>query len=382
MVENIIELVHPDYIQCDCKGHYGYSSYPTNVGYRAPGIVGDPLRIWREVTAQHSVALYMHYSGVWDDTAIRHHPDWARVDEHGNNDPSITSTFGPYVDQLLIPQLKELCDEYEVDGVWIDGDCWATRRDYGEQVLHAFQKATGIQAIPRNAEDPYFAEFTEFCRDGFRRYLRHYVDELHQHNPAFQVASNWAFSSKMPEPVSANVDFLSGDYWLVNSVNSARLEGRCLRHQGMPWDLMAWSFSGHHVVGDNEEDFSTKSIPQLQREAAIVLALGGGFQAYFQQDRNGAIYPWQMQLMQEVAKFCRARQEYCHRAEHVPQIALLYAGTTFYRQTNVLFEGRNDELRPMQGVLQALLERQHSVDILMEHQLLGHMADYPLIIVP
>ncbi|GCE29500.1 hypothetical protein KDA_49840 [Dictyobacter alpinus] len=384
MVENIIEVVQPDYIQCDCKGHYGYSSYPTRVGYPAPGIIGDPLRIWREVTAERGVALYMHYSGVWDTTAVQHHPQWARIDEHGNSDPDMTSTFGPYVDQLLIPQLKELCDTYKVDGVWIDGDCWATRRDHADVVIATFQQETGIEDVPRVPTDPHYFEFSQFCREGFRRYLRHYIDELHAHHPDFQIASNWAFSSKMPEPVSADVDFLSGDYALQDSVNSARLEGRCLRHQGKPWDLMAWSFGGRHshLIGEPVEDFSTKSIVQLQREAAIVLSLGGGFQAYFQQDRNGAIFPWQMKLMQQVAAFCRERQAVCHHAESVPQVALLYAGSAFYRQTQELFDAHAGELRPMKGILQALLERQHSVDILMEHQLDAQLAAYPLLILP
>jgi hypothetical protein len=382
MVEDIIELVQPDYIQCDCKGHYGYSSYPTRVGYPAPGIIGDPLKIWREVTEEHGVALYMHYSGVWDTTALKHHPEWARIDEHGNRDPDMTSTFGSYVDQLLIPQLEELCDEYHVDGVWIDGDCWATRRDYAEAVISAFRAETDIQDVPRSPDDSHYFEFSQFCREGFRRYLHHYVDELHTHHPDFQIASNWAFSSRMPEPVSVNVDFLSGDYTLQDSINSARLEGRCLRLQGKPWDLMAWSFGGRHNHLEHLEDFSTKSIVQLQREAAIVLALGGGFQAYFQQDRNGAIFPWQMKLMQEVAEFCRARQAVCHRAEHVPQVALLYAGSALYRHAQGLFDVYGGELRPMRGVLQALLERQYSVDILMEHQLNDQLAEYPLLIVP
>ncbi len=47
MIENIINRVHPDYLQVDCKGHPGFSSYPTQVGHPAPGFGGDPLRTWR-----------------------------------------------------------------------------------------------------------------------------------------------------------------------------------------------------------------------------------------------------------------------------------------------------------------------------------------------
>ena len=90
----------------------------------------------------------------------------------------------------------------------------------------AFQEQTGIQSVPRTRTDPGWQEFSEFCREGFRCYLRRYVDEMHRHDDGFQIASNWAFSSFMPEQVSADVDFISGDYTPTNSLNSARVEGR------------------------------------------------------------------------------------------------------------------------------------------------------------
>lgn len=83
MVQTVIDKVQPDYLQIDCKGHRGYSSYPTKVGQPAPGFVGDPLRIWREVTRQRGIPLFMHYSGVWDDHAVATHPPWAAVKANG-----------------------------------------------------------------------------------------------------------------------------------------------------------------------------------------------------------------------------------------------------------------------------------------------------------
>ena len=53
---------------------------------------------------------------------------------------------------------------------------------------------------------------------------------------------------------------------------------------------------------------------QLKQEAAAVLSLGGGYQAYFKQDRDGAVRDLaEMDVMAEVAAFCRARQEYCRK---------------------------------------------------------------------
>jgi len=85
-----------------------------------------------------------------------------------------------------LPQLKELCDEYGVDGVWIDGECWATTHDYGPEATKAFIEKTGTAVIPYNPGDAGFFEFSEFCRDGFRNYLRHYTEEMHRHKVAFR----------------------------------------------------------------------------------------------------------------------------------------------------------------------------------------------------
>lgn len=380
MIKNIIRKVHPDYIQCDCKGHPGFASYPTKVGYQAPGFDSDTLPLWRKITARHGVALFMHYSGVWDTQAVTHHPSWARVDEKGRRDKDKTSVFGPYVDKLLIPQLRELRDVYGVDGVWVDGDCWAAACDYGTQVLAAFRAATGIKSVPRSPADPHYAEFAEFCREGYRRYLRHYVDALHAHDPQFQICSNWAFSAHMPEAVSANVDFLSGDYPLMDSFRAARFEARVLMQQGKPWDLMAWGFAARW----KDRDFAaTKTAVQLQQEAAVVVSLGGGFQTYYKQNRQGAIDDWTMEVMGKVAHFCRARQALSHHATSVPQIALLNSTADYYRRSRGLFSPGEGQLTALRGILDAILDNQRHVDVVSEHHFQTRpMSDYGLIILP
>jgi len=376
MVDLVIDRVKPDYIQIDCKGHRGYSSYPTKVGNPAPGFVGDPLRIWRDVTRRRGVALFMHYSGVWDYHAVATHPDWAAIDASGKPHDRATSVFGPYVDRLMIPQLRELAGEYGVDGAWIDGDCWGTVPDYGPAAVRAFRKKTGAQSVPRRPGEPHWTEWMDFHREGFRRYLRHYVDALKESHPDFQIISNWAFSDHMPEPVSADVCGLSGDFAPDDSINSARFAGRCLEDQGVPWDLMSWSFS--------RKTRKQKPAAQLMQEAAVVLALGGGYQAYFKQDRDGAIRnPEEMDVMAAVARFCRLRQEYCHRSVAVPQIALLYSTAGHYRASPRLFHWAGSAgVTVLRKALAQMLRNQYGVQVLSEHQLEGRMARWPAIVVP
>lgn len=317
----------------------------------------------------------MHYSGVWDSEAIIQHPDWAVRNANGSTNKNATSFFGPYADQLLVPQLRELASKYGVDGAWIDGECWASQPDYSDAALKAFRDATGITTIPRKAGDTNWHEFLQFNREQFRQYVRRYIAEIKKTNPEFELCSNWAYSDHMPEPVSAPLDWLSGDYSPEDSVNSARISARYLARQGKPWDLMAWSFTTKPAKGNRTQ----KTAVQLQREAAVVLALGGGFQAYHKQKRDGSIYGEQMPVMAEVAKFCRERQKVCHHAESVPQVALLYSTYSHYREVNGLFPRNHTR---MDAALQALLAAQYSVELLGEHHLTGRLDNYPLVVIP
>ena len=379
MVNTIIDMVHPDYIQTDCNGHPGYSSYPTEVGNQVPGYVGDPLRVWRDVTASRGVSLYMHYSGVWDARAVELHPDWAVTDKDGNRSDRITSVFGPYVDRLLVPQLKELAGKYGIDGVWTDGECWATTLDYGERAVRLFKEKTGADHAPVSPVDPLWYEWKQFHREAFREYLRHYIAAVRSEYPDFQICSNWAYTHHMPEPVSAPVDFLSGDYSASNSVNSARIAARYLSGQGVPWDLMAWSFG--YVNG---KSVGQKPSVQLIREAAVTLAQGGGFQAYYTQNRDGSLNLDKLASMKDVAVFARARQEFCHHSAAVPQVAVLLS-TFDYQHHNI--PGNPGALFPNNtggaaGILECLLESQYSVDLLGEASLQPDMSRFPLIVIP
>ena len=376
MIETVIDKVQPDYIQIDGKGHPGYSSYPTQVGNPAPGFVGDPLRVWRAVTRERGIPLFIHYSGVRDHHAVAAHPDWAALDADGQPDSKATSLFGPYVDKLMIPQLRELAEEYGVDGVWVDGDCWAATPDYRPTAVLEFRKRTGAASAPREPGEPYWNEWMDFHRDAFRRYLRHYLAELKSSHPDLQLISNWAFSDHMPEAVSADVAGLSGDLAPDDGVNSARFAGRCLEDQGKPWDLMSWSFS--------RKTKKQKPAAQLMQEAAVVLAMGSGYQAYFKQDGDGAVRDLaEMDVMAEVARFCRDRQAYCHRSVAVPQIALLYSTAGHYRESPRLFHWvESNGVAVLRRALTQVLQSQYGVQVLGEHHLKGNMSEWPVIIVP
>ncbi|MDX2149393.1 MAG: alpha-amylase family protein [Bryobacteraceae bacterium] len=374
MVEAFLARVKPDYVQYDCKGHVGYLGYPSAVSKPASGIVNDSLALWRKVTAKHGVGLFIHFSGVWDTLAVAEHPEWARITPDGKRDPNNTSVFSPYVDQRMIPQLKEAASRYDLDGVWVDGECWSVQPDYSGAAAKAFGSP-----LPKTPADPRWQEFLEFNRQRFRDYVRHYADEIHRFRPGFQIASNWLYSTYVPERPDLPVDFVSGDFLGNASISSARLEARYLAQIGMPWDLMAWGFQWgrNNAVGNVH-----KSAVALQQEASVVLAQGGGFQVYYQPTRAGKLDRRLIEVMGKVGDFCRARQAVSHKSDCIPQVGVLFSKRTLYRTTKKMFGGWGAAVNPARGFIDALVESGYSVDVIPDWKLSEIAEGYPLIVVP
>ena len=361
-----IEETHPDFVQCDCKGHPGNSCYPTKVGKAADKLVGDNLKVWVDTVHSYGLPIYVHYSGVMDEEYVKAHPEAAAVNEDGSIDPKCASVFGPYVDELMIPQLKELIDVYHIDGVWVDGDNWAVCRDYSDH------------AKPYLAEGITYAEHNRVMREGFMRFINRYVDELHRHAPEFHIGSNWLYTSQVPEKAEADVDYISGDFDPANSAHRIRFETRCIAHQGKPWDLMTWSF------GTEYQSYGSvsKSAPQMMQEAAMVISQGGGFQMYITQNMDGSAKRCRKDTYRRVAEFMRPRRMLYGKLP-IAQVGILYSAQSRYKETaqDPCVYNPPHVSDAIKGLLHAVLDAGYTADVVLEHQL-ERLSDFEIVMVP
>lgn len=379
-IREICRLIKPDFIQIDCKGHPGWASYPSNIGNAMPEFEGDPLELWRRVTKEENVALYLHYSGVYDIKYCNEHPEETVMAADGTLIRGTTRTDGKYVDEILIPQLSEIIEKYGVDGFWIDGDCWKPQPDFRPESIATFEKETGIElngAIPATPNDPYYEEYREYHRELFRRYVRHYVDTLHSKYPGVQIASNWSFSDHMPEKISAKVDFLSGDLNPNNSLHSARYAARALAQQDFPWDLMSWNF--RIKVGERAAR-APKHTNQILQEAASVISLGGAYQNYITQFNDGSPNLTEIRNLTKLSEFMREREDYCFRGIPVHQAALLLSTYDRAREAKRLYSRTGYE--KVMGMTALLCDVGQSLEIVCEHTLEKGCEPYKMIVVP
>lgn len=376
----ICQSVRPDFIQIDCKGHPGWASYPSKLGNAMPEFEKDTLELWRRVTREEDVALYMHYSGIYEIKYSSEHPEDTAINADGKLLKSTVRPNSKYVDELLIPQLSELAEKYGVNGFWIDGECWRTETDFSPESVAAFEKEYGVDLdgrLPATPSDPYYYEYREYHREIFRRYVRYYVDALHAKYPDLQICSNWAFSDHMPEKVCANVDFLSGDLNPTNSFNSARYAARALAQQKMPWDLMSWNF---RIKAGTRDGHAAKHPNQIKQEAAAVIAMGGAYQNYITQKTDGSPDMEEISEMVAVSEFVKQRKPYCFRGTPIHQAALLLSTYDRSYEASRLY-GRTGFEKVM-GMTALLCDIGHSLEIVCEHTLENEYKDYKMIVVP
>lgn len=355
LLEKIICEVKPDFVQCDAKGHNSCSSYRTKVGVQAPHLCKDLLAEWREITGRHNIPLYCHCSGLWAIGTSEQHPEWAAYNADGTRTVKM-SVFGDYDDELLIPQLKEIARDYKLNGVWIDGECWAQVIDYSEKAKKLFEEETGLKVDELSEAD--MPKWMEFHRKGFLRHVEHYVTEVKKECPDFEITSNYLNTSWVPDYFNVT-DYISGDLTPTNAVDCARFDARIIQAFGRNWDLMSWGISApvHHV----------KSAVQLEQEAAVVIALGGAYHVYNMQSPQNTVHDeWAIPMWKELGEFVRSRKEFCHQAEVVPDVGVVYSAKAYYAcMNNAIFYRDNDYNNELNGVLMSLCDTGRNVSVVL-----------------
>jgi len=394
-LEEMLRLSGAEFVQTDSKGHPGYTSWysqtPETNG--APGVVKDALAQWRAATRKLGIPLHAHYSGIMDTAAGARHPDWcilnadgtlAAYSYKGNSHPpgGLMCPRGPYLEKLLIPQLLEMIDRYEVDGFWLDGDIWAMQPCYCPRCRRAYTEETGETDPPVMESDPLWRKWWLFSLRSFETYVTRYCDSVHQHKPGVLITSAWLQTFKHPGAPIVPTDWISGDNFDVWGVDSSRSQARFISTRGKHWDLMLWDFysnpGGPHV---------TKPVQMLLQEAAVVTALGG----YVQMCdapwapcglRTGQHVPWRMRRLREVSRFVKARRSLCQDTETIPQVAVLHSEY----HTRATATGNqmlwNIDTSAVEGAVYGVLENHYGVDVLDEWALLPRLVAFPVVIAP
>jgi len=380
------QKVKPDWIQCDCKGSAGLASYPTKVGRPKPGLTNDPLRIHREVTRELGLPLLVHFCGIWDLAASVEYRDWTRREAGGHADTGKVCVRSPYLQERLIPQMVEVAVDYEVDGFWVDGDVWTMQPCYCRRCRDAFEAETGISDPPLAPTHPHWPAWLDFHRRSYLAYAKAYTDAVHAKKPDCLVCINWLYSASIPDPITLDVDFLSGD---ANSDDQITVESRFFAGRGLPWNVMTWGFIAppYENTGGLNKSAPTgqfRALAETCQGAAESLAVGGGAIIFARPTQTGRLVGWEHDQLAEVAKFVHARRAVSEGSTGVPQAAVLNSAASIYTRSIRVNEiaGHLADRGALIGAVHALLNAGYSTDVLNEPDLVARLPDYGLVVLP
>ena len=123
--QDALKVGHVNSITVFAKCHHGWMYYPTKVGSMHPGLKFDLLKAQIEAAHEIGVKTPVYLSAGFDEQILHIHPEWRFQDKDHSFDNfadpcyHLTCFNTPYLD-LLLAQIKEVCENYDADGIFLD----------------------------------------------------------------------------------------------------------------------------------------------------------------------------------------------------------------------------------------------------------------------
>lgn len=367
------------YICIYAKGHSGYTTWPSPLKTQHPMLAQDMPRFFRDITLETGTKLVLYYSGLLDGIAGQRHPDWVMRNPDGTpnvryfEDFKFFSSFpicplSDYWEQWAKVQLAELLENYDPDGIWVDGDwpgpCYCPR------CQARFRADTGWAGPWDEVRmRPDFAaaftrtwnRITHGWRMGFNAFIK-------------SVKPDCAYSAGNVSPrreFGAAFDWRSGDFFSPGYFqlhDMARVMRRYTK-LGVPYDAYICDTSFTHVRPGVRS--RTKTLDRMLQEAATMAATGAAVGYWTYPLGNGAFVPSRLRKAAAVRRFLKEREE-------------LFIGSTSAARTAILASDPADPALGgggIQGAHKVLAALHRSPDIIDETGVTDD-SPYELIVLP
>jgi len=383
-----LEHIRPDAVQVTAKSQAGWVPYPSYLGNQHPAAAGDAavdlLAGYRDVTEALGIRLVLGVAGLVDHRAASTRSEWLRVSYGYNPYPSraLCPNSG-YVDELLFPQLEELCSRYRPDGFWLDAECWTVAPCWCPVCASDFQMLHERSA-PIDRDDDLWPQWLAFHRDSFERHLQRVGRYLEDQGADLVVASNAAYATHQPGIVPHSLNRLTWDLSPAFSLPQAGLEARFLDRQGVPFDLLTWTRCSPRPQPQGRLPALPayrKSADHLRQEGALIMAAGGRWGVAVTAYADGSLPDGDLLLAAEAADFARERAEWLRGTDSAAYVAVLHTEETHRRTGNGLFDA-GPCLDRVRGAHQMLAESHHPHDVVTWAALSASLARYQVVVLP
>lgn len=305
------------------SGRSGYTTYPSRLGVSNPGLEGyDTLATWREVTRRLGTRFWVYINVIGEPYLIDKHPNWQRVDatgakSHVCNRPSADGSG--YLEQMMIPMVREIVDRYRPDGFWFDGDWQIPGVCYCANCKAAWKQATGKDEPPKDAKAPDWNCWVRLEQQRLDEYKQKLADAIHRADSHCAYVSNWswAISPRDPRTAPEFADALSGD------VGAGSSQGALYACRFACLMLSAQEHTPHDVMSAIYPK-KVRTLPRMLQEGGLVMSSGSSWFLWVNQ-----LAPEQFAHLQTCYGLVDARREALGRTHSLNPVAVLVSETTW-----------------------------------------------------
>ncbi|TVY02975.1 alpha-amylase family protein [Cohnella terricola] len=355
------------------KCHFGNAYYPTKVGHKHSGLEGDFFGEVLQEAHRSGIKVIAYYSLGTDAYAVQQNPDWYQINEDGQVRGSAGTVWelpclnSPYREELVIPQVLEIMNSYDMDGWLFDIPYIDGHRCFCPYCKKKFKEENGLElTVELYRDNPKIVH--DFARNSAERCMQELYDLIKSIRPHVMVNCNGAWKMGESDAINATSDYglwesqpASGSY-LCHSIKA-----RYTRNLDVPVQIMTVRFT---------EDWgmmSCKTPEQLKYEFASILANGGIINIGDQVLPNGRLQSGVYDVIGEAFHFVKERETFCIGTRSVPHIAVISNNTSSW------YWDSGDAA--MLGASKVLIEGHHQYDMFY-NDAFPDLSAYRVVILP
>jgi hypothetical protein len=370
-----------------CEG--GYSYYPSRIGVVHPGLKRDFTGEMTAALKKHGIRTIVYLRAGWDRQYGKTNPEWitshdpARQTGAATSDGAEMCLNSPWVDRVLIPQMKEVVSRYDVDGVFTDLAVhqFITANCYCQSCRDSFGREVG-GALPVSDSDAQAFAYRKWAS----RHLEAYIEKVHraleEQKPGIIVVQNWAWMARCPLNPPAYVTHINWDTATPNMSVYAldfSLEARYLSTLGD----RSWAF--HNTRGNSWGDYALREEAAYTQEVATELAAGGrsllSDDAYPSGNPEPAVYECYGRVNARTQKL----EPFLRGCRPVKDVAVLHSADTIFSKTPMKLSPEwkaGPAYYPVSGAHKVLIEGHVEMNILNSQVLVDTLGQYRALILP
>ena len=269
------------------KGHHSWSYYPTKVGRQHPHLNFDLLGAEIEACHEIGVKCPIYFTVGWSANDAEQHPEWVNRNPDGS---FMVHSDGPYnlnakpddvipnyawkflvpvggYHDLIMKQVEEICQNYDVDGFWFDIYHYVEEGCYSDECLRMMREA-GIDPNDKQANIDFITEATKDHMMKLRALIaRYYPEATVYFNPASRLNLTATISHQLYEAnTHQDLEDLPTTW---EGYDKMPIQAKF--HSGLGYPITAMSGKFHKAWG---EFGGFKHPDAIKYEAAAMIAFG------------------------------------------------------------------------------------------------------------